>query len=55
MTVKTQQALLGAALMSMLVTGCGIVIDARPWHLFGAALFAATLCFTMDYFDTGEK
>jgi hypothetical protein len=36
--------------MSTLVTGCGLVIDARPWHTFGAVLFVAALSFGMDYF-----
>lgn len=48
MTTKTKGAILGAAVMSVLVTGCGIVLDARPWHVFGAVLFIAALSFAMD-------
>jgi hypothetical protein len=46
---KTKQALLGAVLTATLATGCGIVIDAQPWHVFGTAIVVAVISFAMDW------
>ena len=48
MTSKTKQALLGATAMALFTTGCCLVFDARPWHMFGWVLMIATMSFAMD-------